>query len=128
MFSGWGFEAFEHPYSLVHKCSLSRPITQALCIKTGLHLPSIASCLKSVEGRVRDYKERGFGKNNTESVPELFGSFFLKVHLGSCPACGLTVHAGVSRSLQQPRFHSDYPKLLAHRTFHRSICCIEDCN
>ncbi|CAM6088796.1 unnamed protein product [Calypogeia fissa] len=45
----------------------------------GLHLPDIGSCLQTVELRVKEYKESGFGQDNTESVPELYGSFFLKL-------------------------------------------------
>ncbi|BFI14665.1 hypothetical protein MPTK1_5g05100 [Marchantia polymorpha subsp. ruderalis] len=45
----------------------------------GLFLPDVESCLNVVATRVWLFKDSGFGANNLESVPELFGSFFVKL-------------------------------------------------
>ncbi|OAE28452.1 hypothetical protein AXG93_115s1420 [Marchantia polymorpha subsp. ruderalis] len=46
---------------------------------TRLFLPDVESCLNVVATRVWLFKDSGFGANNLESVPELFGSFFVKL-------------------------------------------------
>jgi hypothetical protein len=45
----------------------------------GLILKATASCIVAVRQRVASYKEGGFGRDNKESITQLFASFFIKL-------------------------------------------------
>ncbi|KAL2643857.1 hypothetical protein R1flu_011444 [Riccia fluitans] len=60
----------------------------------GIHLPAIEESLDFVAARVRSFRESGFGSNNRQSIPDLFGSFFVKLvavqDLWRCGLCSST--------------------------------------
>jgi hypothetical protein len=47
--------------------------------RAGLVLESTQSCIASVKERVALHIKRGFGRDNKETVSQLFASFFVKV-------------------------------------------------
>jgi hypothetical protein len=53
----------------------------------GLILKATASCIVAVRQRVASYKEGGFGRDNKESITQLFASFFIKVLTHHKPYC-----------------------------------------
>ncbi|KAG6555807.1 hypothetical protein Mapa_002446 [Marchantia paleacea] len=63
-----------------HLQTCSPPILPPFSVfMEGLFLPDVENCLNVVAARVWSFKDSGFGSNNLESVPELFGSFFVKL-------------------------------------------------